>query len=74
MKIISKHNKKDFYDYSGFGYDTSDDIIFLRFPEKKLSATRTTDVNTSTTNALLTTGSKIMSLFTISSASILIAT
>ena len=22
MKIISKHNKKDFYDYSGFGHDT----------------------------------------------------
>ena len=35
MKIISKHNKKDFYDYSGFGYDTSDDIIFLRFPEEE---------------------------------------
>lgn len=34
MKIISKHNKKDFYDYFGFGYDTSDDIIFLRFPEE----------------------------------------
>lgn len=36
MKIISKHNKKDFYDYSGFGYDTSDDIIFLRFPEEEV--------------------------------------
>lgn len=35
MKIISKHNKKDFYDYFGFGYDTSDDIIFLRFPEEE---------------------------------------
>ena len=36
MKIISKHNKKDFYDYFGFGYDTSDDIIFLRFPEEEV--------------------------------------
>lgn len=36
MKIISKHNKKDFYDYSGFGYDTSDDIIFLRFPKEEI--------------------------------------
>lgn len=35
MRIISKHNKKDFYDYSGFGYDTTDDIIFLRFPEEE---------------------------------------
>ena len=35
MKLISKHNKKDFYDYFGFGYDTSDDIIFLRFPEEE---------------------------------------
>lgn len=30
MKIISKHNKKDFYDYLGFQYDTSDDIVYLR--------------------------------------------
>lgn len=33
MKIISKHNKKDFYDYLSFGYDTSDDIIYLRNSE-----------------------------------------
>ena len=33
MKIISWHNKKDFYDYSGFGYDTSDDITYIRTPE-----------------------------------------
>ena len=33
MKIISKHNKKDFYDYSGFGHDTSDDILFVRMPK-----------------------------------------
>lgn len=33
MRIISKHNKKDFYDYSGFGYDTSDDIVFVRTTE-----------------------------------------
>ena len=32
MKIISRHNKKDFYDYSGFGHDTSDDIVFVRTP------------------------------------------
>ncbi|MBP5135643.1 MAG: hypothetical protein ILP24_07805 [Paludibacteraceae bacterium] len=36
MRIISEHNKKDFYDYSGFGYDTSDDIIFLRFPKEEI--------------------------------------
>lgn len=30
MKIISKYNKKDFYDYLGFQYDTSDDIVYLR--------------------------------------------
>ncbi len=36
MKIISKHNKKDFYDYSGFGYDTSDDIVFSRFPKEEI--------------------------------------
>lgn len=30
MKIISKHNKKDFYDYLGYQYDTSDDIVYLR--------------------------------------------
>ena len=33
MKIISRHNKKDFYDYSGFGHDTSDDIVFVRIPK-----------------------------------------
>lgn len=30
MKIISRHNKKDFYDHLGFQYDTSDDIVYLR--------------------------------------------
>ena len=30
MKILNKYNKKDFYDYLGFQYDTSDDIIYLR--------------------------------------------
>ena len=33
MKIISKHNKKDFYDYSGFGHDTSNDIVYARTTE-----------------------------------------
>ena len=36
MRIISEHNKKDFYDYSGFGYDTSNDIVFLRFPKEEI--------------------------------------
>ena len=34
MKIISKHNKKDFYDYSGFGHDTSNDIVYARTTER----------------------------------------
>ena len=36
MRIISEHNKKDFYDYLGFGYDTSNDIVFLRFPKEEI--------------------------------------
>lgn len=30
MKIISKNNKKDFYDYLAFGYDISEDIVYVR--------------------------------------------
>lgn len=57
MKIISK--QKDFYDYQGYGYDTSDDIVFVRnmeiLSDKELKKIISKHLNLSKTKISYTT-------------------